>query len=95
MQRFGAILLFYRPYFIWSFLINIGITIINPHIFPAIVTKLFLTIFLWYLVTETNAKRKLIFYKNLGISSFKLFSSLFVIDVLIMITYLILIKEFI
>jgi hypothetical protein len=95
MQRFGAILLFYRPYFIWSFLINIAITIINPHIFPAIVTKLFLTIFLWYLVTETNAKRKLVFYKNLGISTFKLFSSLFVIDVLIMITYLILIKEFI
>jgi hypothetical protein len=52
-------------------------------------------VFLWYLVTETNARRKLIFYKNLGISSFKLFSSLFIIDISIMIVYIILIKEFI
>ncbi|TBV26207.1 hypothetical protein [Meridianimaribacter flavus] len=95
MQQFGAILAFYRPYFIWSFLVNIGITIFNPHIVPAVITKLFLTVFLWYLVTETNARRKLIFYKNLGISSFKLFSSLFIIDISIMIVYIILIKEFI
>ncbi len=32
---------------------------------------------------ETNAKRKLIFYKNLGILNFRLFSTLFLIDIFI------------
>jgi len=95
MQHFGAILLFYRPYVIWSFIINIVITVLSPQIFPAILTKLFLTILLWILLNETNAKRKLIFYRNLGISSLKLFTSIFIIDVLIMIAYLSFIKVFI
>ena len=95
MQRIGAILLFYKPFYLWSFAINIAITVVNPHIFPAIITKLFLTIFLWYFINETSNKRKLIFYKNLGISSFKLFFSLYVIDVLITLAFLLLIQEFI
>ncbi len=94
-QHFGAILLFYRPYVIWSFIINIVITILSPQIFPAILTKLFLTILLWFLVNETHAKRKLNFYRNLGISSLRLFTSIFIIDVLIMIAYLSFIKVFI
>jgi len=94
-QHFGAILLFYRPYVIWSFIINIVITILSPQIFPAILTKLFLTILLWFLVNETHAKRKLNFYRNLGISSLRLFTSIFILDVLIMIAYLSFIKVFI
>lgn len=62
---------------------------------PAIVTKLLLTIFVWYLVNETNAKRRLVFFNNLGISSIKLFSVLFFIDTLFTIGFLTLIKEFI
>ncbi|MFV0571099.1 MAG: hypothetical protein ACK5M1_01540 [Xanthomarina gelatinilytica] len=95
MQRFGAIWLFYKPYFIWSFAINIVITFANPQLVPAILTKLFLTILLWYLINETHAKRKLIFYNNLGISTLKLFCAIFIIDVLIMIAYLSFIKAFI
>ena len=95
MQRITAILLFYKPMFIWSFAVTIAITILNPSIFPAIITKLFLTIFAWYLVKETNARKKLIFYKNLGISTFRLFSTLFFIDIFITVSFLILIKEFI
>jgi hypothetical protein len=95
MQRFGAIWLFYKPYFIWSFAINIVITVVNPQLVPAILTKLFLTILLWYLINETHAKRKLIFYNNLGISTLKLFCAIFIIDVLIMLAYLYFIKAFI
>jgi hypothetical protein len=94
-DRLGAILLFYKPYFIWSFAINILLTFVYPQILPAILTKLFLTIILWYLIKESNAKRKLSFYNNLGISSIRLFTSIFIIDVLIMIIYLSFIKVFI
>ena len=58
MQKLLTILAFYKPFVIWSFLVNIAITIVNPYIVPAVVTKLMLTIFVWYFVNETNAKRK-------------------------------------
>jgi len=95
MQKLLTILAFYKPFVLGSFLVNIAITIVNPFIVPAIITKLMLTVFVWYLVNETNAKRKLIFYNNLGISSIKLFSMLFFIDIFITISFLILIKEYI
>lgn len=95
MQRFGAILLFYRPYFLWSIGINIALLIVSPSIPPILISKLFLTAFLWYVTNETRAKRKLIFYNNLGISSLKLFSTIFLIDIFITLGFLLLIKEFI
>lgn len=95
MQKLLTILAFYKPFVFGSFLVNIAITIVNPFIVPAIITKLMLTIFVWYLAKETNIRRKLIFYNNLGISSIKLFSVMFFIDIFITIGYLILIKEYI
>lgn len=95
MQRFLTILAFYKPFVIWSLGINIVITIFNPSIAPAIITKLLLTIFVWYFVNETHAKRKLIFYNNLGISSIQLFSVLFLIDIFITIGFIEILKEFI
>ncbi|RLD28818.1 MAG: hypothetical protein DRI75_05445 [Bacteroidetes bacterium] len=95
MQQLLSILAFYRPFVIWSFIINIAIAIVYPFVFTAIVTKLLLTIFVWYLVNETNAKRKLIFCKNLGISTFKLFSILFLVDILLTVVFIVVIKEFI
>lgn len=95
MQQFLTILAFYRPFVLGSFLVNIAIAVINPYVIPAIITKMFMTLFVWYLVKETNARRKLTFYKNLGISPLKLFSTLFLFDVAITIGFLIVIKEFI
>lgn len=95
MQRFLTILAFYKPFVVWSFVINIALTIVNPYIIPAVITKLLLTVFVWYLCNETHAKRKLIFYNNLGISSIQLFSVLFFIDAAITIGFLEVIKEFI
>ncbi len=95
MQKLLTILAFYKPFVIWSFFVNIALTIVNPFIVSAIITKLMLTIFVWYFVNETSARRKLIFYNNLGISSIKLFSVMFFIDIFISIGYLILITEYI
>lgn len=95
MQKLSSIILFYKPYFLWSFAINILITIFNPEIATAIGTKLLLIIFLWYFISQTKGKRLLNFYKSLQVSTFKLFLSVFVIDIAITIGYLLIIKEFI
>ncbi len=94
MQRFLTILAFYKPFVVWSFLVNVTLGFFNPHFAPAIVTKLFLTVFVWYLVNETHAKRKLTFYKNLGISTLMLFSTLFLVDIILTIGFLTVFKEF-
>lgn len=95
LQRLEAILMFYKPYFFWSFAINITLVIFNPNLVPILITKLLLTLFLWYFMKETSAKRKLIFYKNLGISNSKLFLTLFLIDIFITIPFVLLIQAFI
>lgn len=83
IQRFGAILLFYKPYLIWSFAATILLISLGSEYAVICLAKLFLTGFLWYFLSETTAKRKLIFYKNLGISSFKLFGIIYIIDIFI------------
>lgn len=95
MQHFSSIILFYRPFFIKSFAVNFLLLLFGIHIVPLFVFKLFLVCFLWYITTETNAKRKLVFYKNLGISTFKLFSIFFVIDTILSIPFLLILKEFV
>jgi hypothetical protein len=62
---------------------------------PILIIKLFLVVLLWYFINETHAKRKLIFYKNLGISSLKLFGYLFIIDLFLSIPFLLILKEFV
>mgnify|MGYP003109101263 CR=1 FL=1 len=83
IHRFGAILLFYKPYLIWSFGVTILLLSLGSDLAVICVVKLFLTGFLWYFLSETTAKRKLLFYKNLGISSFKLFGIIYLIDIFI------------
>jgi len=95
IHRLGAILLFYKPFFFWSMAVNIMMLIFNPYILPSILTKLLLTFFVWYLVHDTGGKRKLIFYKNLGISTWILFATLFIIDIAITISFLLLMKAFV
>lgn len=95
MQKLGSIILFYKPFFIWSFAINILITIFTPQIVTAIGTKLILVVFLWYFISQTNRKRILTLYNNLGISTIMLFASVFFVDTALTIGYLLIIKEFI
>jgi len=95
MRQLSSILLFYRPFMIWSFGINTLLAILEYDIVPFFLIKLFLVVFLWYIIKETHVKRKLIFYKNLGISTFKLFSFLYIIDLFLSIPFLLVLKEFI
>jgi hypothetical protein len=94
MYRFLAILSFYKPFVVWSLLVTAVVAFFNAQIAPAIATKLFLTVFAWYYVSETPNKRKLTFYKNIGISPFKLFSIMFILDCFLTVIYLTVFKEF-
>ena len=95
MQKLSSILIFYKPFFYWSFAINILLTIFNPKVITAIATKLMLVVLLRYILKQANGGKILNYYKEIGISSFILFTSLFIMDIIITITYLFIIKEFI
>ena len=95
MQQLLSVFIFYRPFVLWSLGINVFLSIIGYSFVPIFLVKLLLTFFLWYFLNETSAKRKLVFYKNLGISTFKLFLFLYVIDLFFSIPFLLVLKEFI
>ncbi len=95
MQQLFSIFVFYRPLILWSFGVNTILSFLKYEIVPILIVKLLLVAFLWYFLNETNAKRKLIFYKNLGISTFKLFSFLYLIDLFFSIPFLLILGEFI
>ncbi len=95
MQQLFSIFIFYRPFILWSFGINIIFSFLKFDIIPIIITKLLLIVFLWYIISETYAKRKLLFYKNIGVSTFKLFFLLFIIDLFLSLPFLLILKEFI
>ncbi len=95
MQKLSSIIIFYRPFFFWSFAVNILLTVFNPKVIPAISIKLILVIFLWYILSRVNGGKVLNLYKDVGISTFMLFGSIFLIDILITLVYLLVIKEFI
>ena len=95
MQQLFSILVFYRPFIIWSLAINMLLSFIKIEIATILIVKLLLIFSLWHFLNETHAKRKLTFYKNLGISTLKLFSLVFVIDAVFSIPFVILLKEFV
>lgn len=94
MQQLFSIFIFYRPLILWSFGINTFLSFLKYEIIPIAIVKLLLVAFLWYFLNETNAKRKLVFYKNLGISTLKLFAFLYLIDLFFSIPFLLILKEF-
>ena len=95
MNRLGAILIFYKSLFIWSFMINILLIMVTPYIFITIITKLFLFILILLFMNETNTKHSLLTYKKLNISQMKLFGIIFVLDTLMTTSTLSTIKVFI
>ncbi|OEJ98905.1 hypothetical protein A8C32_06870 [Flavivirga aquatica] len=88
-------IIFYKPFILWSFGINLMLSFMGFHFILIVLVKLFLICLLWYFINETKGKQKLVFYNNLGISPLKLFSFLFIIDLLLSIPFLFLLKEFI
>jgi len=87
--------MFYRPFIIWSLVINMTLSFIKFEIIVILVVKLLLIFSLWHFLSETPAKRKLNFYKNLGIPMLKLFSLIFIIDAIFSLPFLIILKEFV
>lgn len=59
-----------------------------------IVSKLLLVILLWHILNVTRAKRILTLYKGWGVSTIKLFSLLFLMDLILSIPFLLVLKEF-
>jgi len=94
MRQFLVIWSFYKTVALWSMSITIILGFFNVNIGLVLITKAFLAVFLWYLVNETSAKRKLDFYRNFGVSALKLFSCALAIDWLISTSYLLLFNNF-
>ena len=89
MKSLKLIFIFYKPFLLWSFIINV---LAGSNLGVLVFLKLLLTVFLWYYIRETKAKNNLVFYKNAGISTFKLYASLFFMDAILSIIFLLLAK---
>lgn len=79
----------------WSFLATLIITVVAPKIIPALLTKLFLTLIFWWLINDINTRKKLGFYKMVGVSNFKLVLSLYAVDTILTCSFILLIQGFI
>lgn len=95
MQQLFPIFIFYRSLILWSFGINILLSYLKYDVIPIVIAKLLLIFFLWFIINETQAKRKLFFYKNMGVSTFKLFFLLFILDLLLSLPFILILEEFI
>lgn len=95
LKQVTAIINYYKPLAFWSFLVTIAITIINAEVILALFTKLFLTFLLWVLLNDRDLRKRVNFYKIKGLSNFKFFSSLFLIDSIITCSFIAIIKCFI
>jgi len=94
MQRFFTIMLFYKPFIWWSFGINLLLGLWQFNLILAAVAKLFMLVFLWYYCHETHYKRRFVFFKNLGISTRRLFMTVYTVDLAGTLAFLLLFKEF-
>ncbi|WP_461598589.1 hypothetical protein [Winogradskyella sp.] len=95
LKQLTAILNYYKPLALWSFLVTIAITVINPGLILALCTKLFLVFLLWIMLSDRTLRQRLKFYKISGVSYFKFFSIIFLLDSLITSVFISLIKGFI
>ena len=94
MQQFFSLFTLYKPFVLWSVGINMVLSFLKYDIIPILIVKLLLVVFLWYFLNEILAKQKLSIFKKLDISTLKLFSYLFVIDLFLSIPFLFILKEF-
>lgn len=95
LNQFRAILFYYKPLAMWSFLVTIILTIYTPEIISALLTKLFLIIIFWLMINDKSMRKKIGFYKMVGVSNFKLLTVLYLVDCFITCGFLLLIKGFI
>ncbi len=80
---------------LWSFIVTLGITIINPELILALSTKLFLVFVLWFMISDRKVRQRLRFYRISGVSNIKFFTVIYLFDGFLTTTFLLLIKGFI
>ncbi len=95
LRQLRSILNYYKPLALWSFLVTLAITIINPELILALCTKLFLVFLLWIMISDRKLRQRLKFYRIRGVSNLKFFGTIFILDSVITCTFLLLIKGFI
>ena len=95
MNLLKSILAYYRPLFFWSCFINLIVLIMSQSLVLTLLTKLFLVILFGFLLRDFGVRRKIGFYKMVGVSNFKLLSIIYVIDCSVMLSFLFLIQGFI
>ena len=92
--QFKAIISYYKTFVLWSFAINIIILCLDIKISIALMTKLILFLLLWFLMAQTEFKQKFTQHQTVKTSNIKLFISVFLIDSIITLPFLLLIKSF-
>ncbi|MGS2726706.1 hypothetical protein ACU8DI_08855 [Psychroserpens sp. BH13MA-6] len=90
-----SILNYYKSMALWSFIVTLGITIVNPELILALSTKLCLVFVLWFMISDRKIRQRLRFYRIRGVSNIKFFTVIFIFDGLITTLFLTLIKGFI
>ncbi|QRM89612.1 hypothetical protein FG167_10370 [Lacinutrix sp. WUR7] len=94
MKLLKGILAYYKPLFVWSFTINLIVLIISQSFVLTILTKLFVVILFWLLLKDASVRRRIGFYKMVGVSNVKLLCFLFLIDCSVSLVFIFLIKGF-
>ena len=79
----------------WSFVFTIGVLAIQPNLLLAVSTKLFLIYVLYLMLNDLKIRKKLGFYRISGVSDFKFFGVIFLIDSILTTFLIVLIKGFI
>jgi hypothetical protein len=95
LRQFASILNYYKPLALWSFLVTLAITIINPELILALCTKLFLAFLMWIMLNDRTLRRRLKYYRIRGVSNIKFLLTIFILDSIITSVFLLLIKGFI
>ena len=94
-KQVKSILNYYKSMALWSFIVTLAITIINPELILALSTKLFLIFALWFMISDRKVRQRLRFYRIRGVSNMKFFAVIFLFDGLLTTAFLLLIKGFI
>ncbi|WP_055445508.1 hypothetical protein [Lacinutrix himadriensis] len=94
MKLLKGILAYYKPLFLWSITINLIVLIISQSFVLTILTKLFVVILFGLLLKDFSVRRRIGFYKMVGVSNVKLLCFLFLIDCSVSLVFIFLIKGF-
>lgn len=95
LQQFKAILIYYKALAMWSFFATIILTAVVPQILPALLTKLFLMFIYYWIINDINMRKRIGFYKMVGVSNLKLVAQLYIIDSILTCSFLVVIKCYI